>query len=124
MTNQEAFDKAVAGLAAQGFTRSVHLGGCQYRGPNGKKCALGHLIPDELYDPDMEGKLADHDRMRASLQIIGIDDTLACSLQDAHDNVYLSGGEYADVPETMRVMLRRVADKFGLTKPEVLLGPA
>lgn len=28
---------------------------CMYRGQNDTKCALGHLIPDELYDPVIEG---------------------------------------------------------------------
>jgi hypothetical protein len=28
---------------------------CAYRGPNGMKCAAGHLIPDEQYSPKMEG---------------------------------------------------------------------
>lgn len=33
------------------------LGGlvrCLYRGPNGNKCAVGHLIPDDKYVPEME----------------------------------------------------------------------
>ena len=29
-------------------------GDCLYRGPNGLKCAIGCLIPDEVYKPDME----------------------------------------------------------------------
>lgn len=29
---------------------------CKYRTPNGQKCAVGALIPDELYDPSYEGK--------------------------------------------------------------------
>lgn len=33
--------------------------GCCYRGDNGLMCAIGCLIPDELYDFQMEGKLFD-----------------------------------------------------------------
>jgi len=33
-------------------------GQCLYRGPDGKKCAAGLLIPDELYNPKMEGAVA------------------------------------------------------------------
>lgn len=33
--------------------RSLHS--CRYRGPNGKKCAVGMFIPDELYNPLFEG---------------------------------------------------------------------
>lgn len=28
---------------------------CQYRGDNGRMCAVGCLIPDDLYTPDIEG---------------------------------------------------------------------
>jgi hypothetical protein len=28
---------------------------CMYRGANGKKCAIGGLIPDKTYDPIIEG---------------------------------------------------------------------
>lgn len=31
---------------------------CAYRGVNGTRCAIGCIIPDELYDPKMEGKRA------------------------------------------------------------------
>lgn len=29
-------------------------GNCVYRGPDGKKCAVGLFIPDEFYDPMLE----------------------------------------------------------------------
>lgn len=49
------FDKAVAGLAEQGFQRSIAQDGlCKYRGPDGMRCAIGYLIPDDKYVPDME----------------------------------------------------------------------
>lgn len=53
---QQAFDKAYLGLKAQGFERSYGNDICLYRGPDGKKCALGHLIPDDQYRHDMEAK--------------------------------------------------------------------
>lgn len=34
---------------------SVKYGGCKYRGDNGTKCAIGFLIPDEIYTPRLEG---------------------------------------------------------------------
>jgi hypothetical protein len=33
-------------------------GHCMYRNPDGLKCAIGCLIPDEVYTPDMEGTIA------------------------------------------------------------------
>ena len=58
LTKQEAFDKAVRGLASQGWERSVDVSGlwpvCSYRGPGGRRCAIGWLISDELAE-DREG---------------------------------------------------------------------
>lgn len=51
---QEIFDK-VKEHALQGM-RSVELGCCMYRGLEGRKCFVGVLIPDELYDSSFEGK--------------------------------------------------------------------
>lgn len=55
---QKLFDRAVGGVLEQG-TSSIKFsqyGGhiCMYRGDNGAKCAIGHLIPDSKYDEKME----------------------------------------------------------------------
>jgi hypothetical protein len=49
---QQLFEKMVTGLYLQG-ERSVDITSCKYRF-GCLKCAIGHLIPDELYDPKME----------------------------------------------------------------------
>jgi hypothetical protein len=54
MTNQEVFDTVVTHLLAQGV-KSESETGCMYRGPHNLKCAVGCLIPDELYDSIIEG---------------------------------------------------------------------
>lgn len=36
---------------------------CQYRGPNGRKCAAGHLLPDADYKPEFEGKSVMADKL-------------------------------------------------------------
>jgi hypothetical protein len=54
MNNQQIFDKVSRHLLKQG-TRSTDELQCVYRGPGGLKCAIGVLIPDEAYDPKMEG---------------------------------------------------------------------
>lgn len=57
---QILLDKAVSGLSRQGFEKSVNYDPdttspqCKYRGRNGLRCALGHLIPDEKYNPKWE----------------------------------------------------------------------
>jgi hypothetical protein len=60
MTNQEVFDKVAIHLLTQN-KKSIHpkssgnIGTCLYRGPDGLKCAVGAMIPDELYSPTFEG---------------------------------------------------------------------
>lgn len=60
MTKQEVYDKVKAHLLAQGkqsWDEERDL--CMYRGPGGLKCAVGVLIPDEKYVPQMEGEVSD-----------------------------------------------------------------
>ena len=52
-------DIVMKGLSEQNWQKSVKvltdgIPSCQYRGDNGLKCALGHLIPDSVYHRDME----------------------------------------------------------------------
>lgn len=50
MNFQSTFDTIVTALIKQGVpSRNMTPGGaCMYRGPNGIKCAVGHLLPDHL----------------------------------------------------------------------------
>lgn len=57
MTGQEIFDKVAKHLLTQN-AQSMGIMGCAYRGDNGLQCAVGCLIPDELYRPEFEGKTA------------------------------------------------------------------
>lgn len=61
-TMQQMFDHVLFALRKQGIA-SVFIDDsfdddsfeqCVYRDPTGNKCAAGHLIPDELYDPRMD----------------------------------------------------------------------
>jgi hypothetical protein len=62
MTKQEMFTKVWLGLAGQNWKRSTEPSAdddhddprCCYRGPDGLKCAAGHLIPDEKYERKFE----------------------------------------------------------------------
>lgn len=53
MNNQQAFTQAIQGLIAQGRP-STRINTCVYRGPDNRKCAIGHLIPDSLYRESFE----------------------------------------------------------------------
>ena len=58
LTNQSAFDTVVRHLHQQGHraVRMVDVNSvCVYRAANGDKCAIGVLIPANLYRSEMEG---------------------------------------------------------------------
>ncbi len=62
MTLQEAFDKVLFGLRAQAVGSFDYSGvgmapSCLYRNKTGLKCAIGQLIPDDEYVPEMEALL-------------------------------------------------------------------
>lgn len=110
-TNQEVFDAVWNGLASQGFQRSIgYEGTCLYRGPDGLKCAVGHLIPDNLYDTDLEGKTVS--QLIEAECLVGVfgeevDTSFLFKLQQAHDT---SDGN-------MKEKLASVATSFGLNYP-------
>lgn len=58
MNRQEIFDKAVTHLFTQ-RRQAYTAAGCAYRSKRGAKCVIGCLIPDALYNTDMEGKTVD-----------------------------------------------------------------
>lgn len=113
MTNQEIFDKVLAHLRQQGEAAKSG-GNCAYRSSNGNMCAIGCLMPDEVYRPEYEG---------AEVTILPHDVLLACGidpydgeqmrlcdfLQDAHDHELY----YYGLSEWERRMWI-IADDFGL----------
>lgn len=54
MELQEIFDTVVKHLHEQNSQSVDEKGSCMYRGVDGKKCAVGCLIPDDLYSKDIE----------------------------------------------------------------------
>ena len=52
---QAAFDNLVQAIIDQGGPSISNKGACRYRGLGGRKCAVGHLIPDHIYRKGMEG---------------------------------------------------------------------
>jgi len=60
-TCQELFDQALDHLMTQKkrcTTTELHPPTCLYRGDNGLKCAIGGVLPDELYHPKYENSEA------------------------------------------------------------------
>lgn len=56
LTEQETFDAVYSRLAEQGFKRSRKHDDskCAYRGADNHVCAVGALIPDAVYQPQLE----------------------------------------------------------------------
>lgn len=90
---------------------------CRYRGPNGERCALGLLIPDDAYEPTMEGTLALGllDNKLCARLGIDIDDVdFVDELQGAHDHSVDAGAGFHDDLESK---LRHIAARYDLTVP-------
>ena len=59
MTRREIFEKARKHLLAQGRrAERVDRSECRYRTSSNLMCAVGCLIPDELYTEEIEGRAA------------------------------------------------------------------
>ena len=73
INRQEVFDKALTHLRKQGGIAVSSEDECSYRGPAGSMCAVGCLILDEHYLPEMEGDSANDVPVIAALISSGYD---------------------------------------------------
>lgn len=55
-SKQEIFDYVVNHLYTQGKPAKDFIGNCVYRNKQGLMCAVGCLIPDDVYVKEMEGE--------------------------------------------------------------------
>lgn len=55
-TAREVFDFVKAALIKQGVPSRNEYAQCVYRGPNGTKCAAGHVLPNKVYSDILEGR--------------------------------------------------------------------
>ena len=138
---QEVFDTAAKHLIAQGRPAvpegeeetEAAMSSCLYRTAAGLKCAVGCLIPDTLYAPEIEGGgvLSILEAVRANdltvlpsnsralsnvLGELGLMDERALDLLNALQRMH---DAYADEYGCIdwRPGLARVADQFGLDMP-------
>lgn len=107
--NQKTFNKVVRHLLRQGV-KSKDGTLCKYRGPNNTKCAVGCLIPNRTYRPEMEGGCAYNTKIKAILEADGHNVDFCSELQSIHD------GEPVDMWETE---LAALAKRYQLTMPTV-----
>lgn len=112
-TLQELFDTAANHLLEQMSKSEDERQTCRYRGPEGMKCAVGALIPDSAYIPEIENCVSTSlfSRFRDVLEESGINpdsletEQLLSELQEVHDMydpIYWSNA------------LRQVAENFNL----------
>jgi hypothetical protein len=115
LTQQEIFNRVYTGLKAQGFKRSLSgpddaVSRCRYRGEDGLKCAIGHLIPDEKYEEGLEGLCASVVEVRNASGTSGIDWNFLDDLQVCHDE--------GNTPADMERLLKRFAADYELVIEE------
>jgi hypothetical protein len=93
-SNQEIFDYVVSHLRAQGARSLNDENECTYRSVDGYSCAVGCLIPDDLYTPSLEGRLVNQIREDSTFNLqtkyLGLQSldraALLQRLQRIHDN--------------------------------------
>ena len=113
-TNQTAFDTVVKNLLKQN-ERSIQPDSnyCAYRGKNGLKCAIGWLIPDELYEERMENYIylfygGGFPKLKPFFDQVDI--LLLRALQDIHDR---------DEPKNWKEKFLKLAERYDLDISEV-----
>lgn len=88
-TPQEIFDYVIQRLLEQGKRSMTGEEGCKYRGDGGTRCALGWLIPDDLYVAEMDDFVLSwnvQDLLRHDIPAItALGHALADDMQSAHD---------------------------------------
>lgn len=92
LTAQELFDKVATHLLTQNKKAKSAAGHCVYRAPDGRKCAVGCLIPDEEYRPSIEGNGAGfliRSGLVPSLEALLSHLGLVEQLQFVHDRSYV-----------------------------------
>ena len=114
MNKQEALNIAARGILEQGaYSTNKARTSCMYRGSEGMKCAVGHLISEEDHRPIMEGKAASHYKIMDVIE--GIDDKLfLCSMQARIHDIPSIGGWDED---KFRERVKEFALENGLKNP-------
>lgn len=88
MTDQEVFNRVALHLLQQNHRSADALGTCSYRGEEGRRCAVGCLIPDDRYMASLEGLAVTAPKLQSLLRGLGFGShqlDLLQTLQSLHD---------------------------------------
>lgn len=115
MTPQEIFDKAALGVLNQGKRSVDGSERCLYRGPNGLKCAVGHLVDNEAIAKEMDyyGSISSV----LSSPYLGLpywmraNELLLAKLQRVHDRQF----NWRDGTRSLAAAFRSVAEAYHLS---------
>jgi hypothetical protein len=111
-TLQEVFTAVVTHLLNQGERSVASSGNCLYRSPDGRRCAVGAIIPDELYSPVMENSVVQANCVWSVIKPLFASPTdakyLLEELQAVHDDI---------PPHDWEEMLRGMAQDKGFHMP-------
>lgn len=108
-TRQEIFDIVVKHLLTQNRKSQEEEFGCLYRGPDGLKCAVGALIPDDKYSDGLEGATAHAERVCEAAGYHPMDTDFVNELQVVHDT---------REPSEWKKLLKLKGESYNLTWPE------
>lgn len=96
-TKQKTFTKIVNHLRKQNCKSINNKNICLYRGPNSTMCAAGCLIPDSLYDQDLENRSVINDitltKVGELILKLNYCPIIASKLQGVHDNYNIDSWE-------------------------------
>lgn len=109
MTNQQVFSIVYLHLISQN-SKAARDGKCYYRTPDGRKCAIGILIPDENYDQSLEGLGASQSKVLRAAGLSEDQAEFARELQRVHDLKPVARWE---------ACLAGVAEYYALTVPSL-----
>jgi len=85
LNRQATFNKVATHLLSM-RCRALKNGSCAYRSRRGNRCAIGCLIPDEMYNNKMEYKIVDYIFSEISgLFAADVNPGFLSSLQQIHD---------------------------------------
>ncbi len=130
MDTQAVVDKILKHLWDQErVSTSSYAKGCAYRGRDGTKCAIGILIPEEVYLSEMEGKgfnticsIFKEVRDLPEIQALRVDHPihgpLGRALQRLHDNLFLVGNFREKLRERAETCIRDYGLTVNLPKEE------